>query len=88
MNATISTILTRLSSLDQYMVVVHSNIKKFNIYVKQQVDGLYARGQVTNDLLSNLFKGYLAASDRQFTAYIKTKLERYEEGKDITQMTS
>ena len=83
-NATISTILTRLSSLDQYMVTIHSNIKKFNIYVKQQVDGLYARGQTTNDLLSNLFKGYLAASDRQFTAYIKTKLERYEEGQDTS----
>ena len=83
-NATISTILTRLSSLDQYMVTINSNIKKSNIYVKQQVDGLFARGQTTNDLLSNLFKGYLAASNRQFTAYIKTKLERYEEGSNIS----
>ena len=83
-NATVSTIIARLSSLDTYIVTINSDIKKFNTYVKQQVDSLAARGQHSTDLLANLFKGYLAASDRQFTAYIKGKQERYEEGKIIT----
>ena len=83
-NATVLTIIVRLSSLDTYMVKINSDIKKFNSYVKQQVDSLAARGQHSTDLLANLFKSYLAASDRQFTAYIKGKQERYEEGKRIT----
>ena len=83
-NATVSTIIARLSSLDVYMVKINSDIKKFNTYVKQQVDSLAARGHHSTDLLANLFKGYIAASDRQFTAYIRTKQERYEEGKIIT----
>ena len=50
------------------------------MYVKNLVGQLRARGEYTNDLLINLFKGYLAATDKSFTTYIDKKLETYEEG--------
>ena len=52
------------------------------MYVKNLVDQLQARGQYTNDLLVNLFKGYLSATDRSFPTYIEKKLEAYDEGQD------
>ena len=39
---------------------------------------------MTQDLLTNLFKGYLAAKDKSFCAYINTKKENHEEGQTIT----
>ena len=83
-NATTTSIRNRLSSLDLYMPTINSNIKLFNTYVKQQLEALSARGETTQDLLTNLFKGYLAASDRQFIDYIKSKLLLHEEGKTFS----
>lgn len=34
--------------------------------------------------MTNLFKGYLSASDKAFVPYIDKKLELYEEGADIS----
>ena len=83
-NATVGGIRNRLSTLDMYLPTVGYNISKFNMYVKNLVDQLRARGQYTNDLLINLFKGYLSATDKSFTTYIEKKLEAYEEGQDMT----
>ncbi len=83
-NATVGGIRNRLSTLDTYLPTVGYNISQFNMYVKNLVNQLRARGEYTNDLLVNLFKGYLAASDRAFTGYIEKKLEAYEEGQPIT----
>ena len=83
-NATVGGIRNRLSALDTYLPTVGYNITKFNMYVKNLVDQLRARGEFTNDLLINLFKGYLAATDKSFTTYIDKKLEAYEEGQDMT----
>ena len=83
-NATIGGIRNRLSKLDTYLPTVGYNITKFNMYVKNLVDQLRARGEFTNDLLINLFKGYLSATDKSFTAYIDKKLEAYEEGQDMS----
>ena len=83
-NATIGGIRNRLSKLDTYLPIVGYNITKFNMYVKNLVDQLRARGEFTNDLLINLFKGYLSATDKSFTAYIDKKLETYEEGQDMS----
>ena len=83
-NATVGGIRNRLSALDSYLPTVGYNITKFNMYVKNLVDQLRARGEFTNDLLINLFKGYLSATDKSFTTYIEKKLEAYEEGQDMT----
>jgi hypothetical protein len=82
-NATTQSIRTKLSNLDIYINTINSDITKFNGYVKGLILSLKARGQRTEDLLKNLFKGYLAASDKVFVKYIASKMEKYEEGKDI-----
>ena len=79
-NATTTSIRTKLSKLDIYIVTINSNVTKFNAYVKNLVEALAARGQKTTDLLTNLFKGYHTTSDETFTKYIERKQEAYEEG--------
>ena len=78
-NATITSIRLKLTNLDAYMKSVHSYIKKFNEYVILLVQSLEARSQTTNDLMTNLFKGYLAASDKTFRLYITSKQDDYDE---------
>jgi hypothetical protein len=83
-NATTKFIRESLSSLDTYMTKIDSDIEKFNDYVRDLVDSLSARGQTTEDLLANLFKGYAAASDRQFVDYMALKESNYDEGTNYT----
>ena len=82
--ATISHIRLSLSNLDNYMSTIKDDIEKFNQYVRQQRQDLLARGQRSDDLLVNLFKGYLSCSDRSFTEYIHRKKDIYEEGGNVT----
>ena len=83
-NATTSMIRTKLSNLDVYISTIGNDITKFNAYVKMLQDTLRARGEMTSDLLTNLFKGYGACSDRNFVDYIRRKQERYDEGEEVT----
>ena len=82
--ATISSVRTKLSSLDKSMRDFDSDIEKFNEYVIELENKLQARGQVTQDLLVNLFKGYKICRDLEFVKYIKKKEDFYEEGGDVT----
>ena len=79
-NATTRLLRERLSSLDKMMVTLKSDINKFNSYVKVQTDALAARGERTEDLIANLFKGYAMASDRSFRQYIAKKEDEYDDG--------
>ena len=45
------------------MSTVNSNIENFNQYLKFNTDKLKARGDLTDDLMINLFKAYQVASD-------------------------
>ena len=83
-NATTASIRKKLSSLDTYILTIGCDITRFNGYVRLLIDSLAARGETTQDLLTNLFKGYQAASDKVFVSYIGRKLEKYEEGETIT----
>jgi hypothetical protein len=83
-NATIRITRERLSNVDKYIGQVDSDITNLNEYVKNLLDSLAARGATTEDLLANLFKGYAAASDKEFCKYIKKKQEEYDDGIDIT----
>ena len=51
--------------------------------MKLLVDGLRSRGETITDLLTNLFKGYLACSDQDFCNYITRKQDAWEECMDI-----
>jgi hypothetical protein len=76
--ATVTFIHEALSQLDVKMSSLDSNITKFNIYVKSQVISLEARGEPTNDLLVNVFKGYQMAQDKDFAQFIKRKKDTYD----------
>ena len=82
-NATTQSIRMKLSNLDDHMLKISSNITQFNGYVKLLVRSLNARGQRAEALLTHLFKGYLAASDKAFVKYINDKKDRYEEGTEM-----
>ena len=77
-NATTKFIRNALSNLDEYMIQVDSDVEKFNAYVNDLVDSLTARGETTQDLLSNLFKGYAVASDETFVKYMELKESNYD----------
>jgi hypothetical protein len=81
--ATVRHIREKLNSLDIYLPTIGYDIVKFNTYVKDLLDSLYARGETTQDLLANLFKAYKAASDRTFVEYIRKKEDQYDEGDDV-----
>ena len=82
-NATTQSIRMKLSNLDDYMVKINSDITKFNGYVKILIRSLEARGQRLDALLTHLFKGYMAASDKNFVRYINDKKDKYEEGESL-----
>jgi hypothetical protein len=65
------------------MIKLDSDVEAFNQYVKAQVQSLSARGETSNDLLINLFKGYKAANDVEFAGFIRRKENSYEEGEDV-----
>ena len=83
-NATTRLIKENLSKLDSKMAELNSNVFVFNLYVREQQEGLAARGQTTYHLLTNLFKGYMATSDKKFTKYIKDIQITYDDGDNIT----
>lgn len=83
-NATTTTIRTNLSSLDLYLPRIGHDITKFNQYVQLMVQALKSRGETTQDLLTNLFKGYVAASDKTFVTYIERKQEEFDDGQELT----
>jgi hypothetical protein len=67
-----------LVSLREYMEALpDSNITEFNKYVKKQMETLAAGGETTNDLITNLFKGYSHAKDKDFREWIKAKKRAY-----------
>jgi len=72
-----------LSNLDNYMSTVNSNIEIFNVYVKNSVEGLKARGEKVDDLVMQLFHGYKAAADSKFVEYMDTKEEKYLDGDEM-----
>ena len=86
-NATTTSIRDQLSSLDRFITTVECNITQFNARVKGLLEGLVLRGQITHDLLSNLFKGYAAVSNNTFVKYIKQKQEEYKDGTELSPIT-
>ena len=78
-----------LNALDVYMTTTaDNNISKFNDHVKTQLAALTARGETTQDLLNNLFKGYAKIDCEEFREEIKQARRDHESGrKDYTPET-
>ena len=64
-------------------MTIGCDITKFNAHIQFLLEVMASRGEKTHNLLSNLFKGYAAASDTKFTSYIERKQEKYEDGTNI-----
>jgi hypothetical protein len=70
-----------LGNLDAYMSALEgSDVKAFNQYVRRQLQTLTARGETTQDLVNNLFKGYLKTKSSKFHGFIERKKEMFQEG--------
>ena len=67
-NTTTAWIRTQLLGLDEYMLTVGSDIGTFNFNVQTLVGSLKVQVETSNDLLTNLFKGRAACSDKTFVA--------------------
>jgi hypothetical protein len=81
--ATASFIRTSLTKLDEKMIELDSNMLESNACVKAQVNALSQRGQTTDDLLINLFKGHKMAKDVEFQDLIRRKSNHHDEGGDV-----
>ena len=83
--ATVTLIRTKLSKLDTKMVELNYNVEEFNLYVNTLLTNLAARGEKTQDLFTNLIKGYETVPDEKFKDLIERKRDAYEEGEDISE---
>eukprot|EP00978_Attheya_sp_CCMP212_P028719 scaffold99940_cov69-Attheya_sp.AAC.1 len=71
---------TSLSSLNRYILTIDCDIYLLHLYVKGLKRDLTARGETSSDTLFNLFKGYAAVKDIDFSKeYIKAKKSAYED---------
>ena len=76
--------LSNLSNLDRYMVDCKHDIVRFNEYTRENKQQLAAQGELTLDLLSSIFKGYMACTDKAFREFVQRKKDAYEEGDEVT----
>ena len=82
-NATVTTMRLNLTNLDEYMATNGSDIVTFNAYVQSQIDGIAARGEITSNLLVNLFKRYKMVKDKPFLDYLQTIENGHEDGSAV-----
>jgi hypothetical protein len=61
-----------------------NNVIKLNEYVSDQMNALASRGETSNDIITNLFTGYMACTDKRFIEYMDKCKDTYKEGEDIT----
>ena len=83
--ATASHIRRNLAHLSMYMKgTAKFDVTVFNEYVRDNVSTLISHGETSDDLMTNLFLGYLACSDKKFVEYIERNKDAYDEGSDLT----
>jgi hypothetical protein len=79
-NATISTIVRKITHLREVVVEKDSNVTAFNTNVSQLCNSYYAnkREQVDSEtLLYNLFEAYLICMDQDFVTYIRRQKQEF-----------
>ena len=81
--ATITNLRMDLTNLDSYISVVHFDIDKLNLYVKEKRKQLRNRGEQSQDILVNIFKAYKIIPDQLFNNWLMRKKDNYEEGSDL-----
>jgi hypothetical protein len=82
--ATSANIKAKLMSLDTLMLECNQDVQAFNEQVVALKEKLLARGEPVTDLLHNLWRGYQACTDKEFSAYISRRKSDWKHGEDIT----
>ena len=59
----------------------------FNEHVRDNIMSLSLCGEMSDDLMTNLFDGYLACADKKFIEYIACMKDAYDEGAELTSET-
>ena len=75
---------TKLSNLDEYLTETSNDILNLNNHVRMLIDSLTARGETTQDPLTNLFRAYAACSDSTFVKYVADIQTKWEDGEELT----
>ena len=78
--AKVSNVRTKLATLDAAMLRLDSNITEFNTYVQNGMSTLNRHGARCEDMMDNLFRGYLVAEDNDFRKYMKEQYQLYQYG--------
>ena len=81
--AKVSNVRTKLATLDAAMLRFDSNITEFNTYVKTCISTLTRHGARCEDMMDNLFRGYLVAEDNDFRKYMKDQYQQYQYGEIV-----
>ena len=79
-----SHIRENLTKIEAYFSIVNSNIHTLNQNMKVNMEWLIPRGEITDDIVTNLFKDYHVASNAEYVRYIMTNKDIYGDGKYIT----
>ena len=72
-----------IPSLNTYISRVKSDIDKFNEYAKINYEALTTWGERYNNIMPNLFKGYLAAGREYFVKHTQYQKDKYGYGENI-----
>ena len=78
--AKVSNVRTKLATLDAAMLKHDSNITEFNTYVQTCLSTLTRHGARSEDMMDNLFRGYLVAEDNNFRKYMKEQYQKFQYG--------
>jgi len=81
--AALSHINEKFSSLDNYISIVNSNIEIVNQFVKVDEQGLKIRGHSCDDIIINLLKEYLTASNSEYVTCMKHKKDNHNYGENM-----
>jgi hypothetical protein len=74
-----------LTQLHVYMVrEAKINVIKFNEYVSIQINTFAPRGKTSNDIITNLFTGYMACTYKKCVKYMEKFKDTYEEGEGVS----
>ena len=81
MRATAGYLRESLTVLPLMVVKLNNDIKAINKYINNQVEALTQRGEITSDLMTNVFKAYAVVQDKDFVRYIDDLKTQYEDGR-------
>jgi hypothetical protein len=83
--ATVGYLRESLTVLPSMVLKPNNNIKAINKYINNQVDALHQQGEISSDIMTNIFKAYVVVHDEDFVVYIDDLKTQYKDGRlDMT----